>query len=422
MEAILIYSLKSAFSMALLFAFYYFVMKRDTHFRIHRYFLVFSMLFSMIIPALELTWPIGEISKSYTVVLDEIVVGGLSSTYINKDAPDYFNMLFTLYLAGVTLFALRFVYKMVRLYSFIKKYRIRKENGINMVSMDKAHAPFSFFNFLFLNNDLKTEDAEKIVTHELVHVKQHHSVDIVIMELISVFQWFNPFVWMYRNSLKELHEYLADEGVLLKGYEKTGYQQLLLALTMGASVSDFANSFNQSLIKRRIQMMTKIKSGMRSKFKFLIALPLVTLLTLLFAFTNPSSIVDSTAMLPAYQKLVLQEKPIQPQNYTEVGKAPEFKGGQDAMLNYLISNIKYPKNAQEKGITGSVYVQFVVEKTGKISDVGIKKGVNDELDKEAVRVISSMPDWNPGTDKDGNAVDVEMVLPITFRLDEKKDK
>jgi TonB family protein len=101
-----------------------------------------------------------------------------------------------------------------------------------------------------------------------------------------------------------------------------------------------------------------------------------------------------------------------------VEKQPEYKGGYDAMMNFLKKNIKYPETAKKSGIQGTVYIQFIVEKTGKISKVRILRGISKECDEEAIRVVNSMPKWIPGR-QDGKAVPVMFQIPVKFQLDGK---
>ena len=94
---------------------------------------------------------------------------------------------------------------------------------------------------------------------------------------------------------------------------------------------------------------------------------------------------------------------------------PEYKGGQEAMMKFVVENVKYPEEAKKNGIQGKVFISFTVTKTGKLENIKVLKNLNDLLDAEALRVISTMPDWVPGESK-GTAVDVEVTLPIMFKL------
>ena len=132
---------------------------------------------------------------------------------------------------------------------------------MNVVFVENDLAPSSFFNIIFLNpSNISQSDFNRIIAHELVHIKQFHSIDIILLELITILQWFNPFVWPYKKSLQETHEFLADYGVIAQGFSTAKYQLLMFEQHVGVKLFEFANNFKQSQIKRRITMMSKIKS------------------------------------------------------------------------------------------------------------------------------------------------------------------
>jgi TonB family protein len=297
--------------------------------------------------------------------------------------------------------------------------------------MEEGQAPFSFFNYLFINrSQMEPAQLETIVAHEQVHWRQLHSADLLLAELLTIFQWFNPFAWLFRKALETVHEYLADEGVLRKGYEPFNYQNLLLVQATGISAFGFANHFNHSLIKKRIIMMTKNKSRRWSQLKVLLALPLTLLLIAAFTFSLPagelvqkvsSSAVESTQPVSALADAVPDTV------YSVVDQMPEFPkvsgapGGTSGLMGYLQEHIIYPEEARNAGLQGIVYVTFVVEADGRITNVQVMRGLGEPLDKVAEDVIAGMPAWEPGR-KDGEAVAVQFTMPIKFTLDDDKDQ
>jgi len=197
---------------------------------------------------------------------------------------------------GAGLFFLRLSYKVTQLFILIRRYGCQKYGGIKIVFIDKNTTPFSFFNFFFINkSNFSDQDFQRIIAHELVHAKQYHSIDMILLELLTVFQWFNPFVWPYKKSLKETHEYLADNAVIAQGCSKAKYQLLIFEQHVGVKLFEFANNFNQSQIKRRITMMEKIKSRGRAKLKVLLIVPIVCLLLLAFAEPRPAKAPDQSS-------------------------------------------------------------------------------------------------------------------------------
>lgn len=402
MVDLIIYLVKVSVCMILLYGLYVITLKKETHFRFNRFYLLASAVMSFIIPLLNISVDYGNSGSGFTYVLQSIQVnpdrmlaeqGGLSFTAI----------VIAIYLSGFIILFSRFIVRIVSLVLVRKKCRIEKKNGVCIALCKNNIAPFSFFRTIYLNEKtLKNEQADKIIMHETAHIRQIHSADVIFAEIICMLTWFNPASWMIKAALKETHEYLADSEVSEQARESAGYFLLLISNVIGVHPG-LANNFNKSLTLKRLNMMKKPRSGRLSLLKALPVLPLVV--ALFITFSCNSNTTDG-------QKL---PEPTENQKNIKVEKMPEFPGGQEAMTKFIIENVKYPEAAQKKGIQGKVLVTFTVTKTGKITNISISQKVNDLLDAEAVRVISIMPDWIPGEDK-GAPVDVQMTLPISFKL------
>lgn len=284
MPSFLRFILESSFCLILFYLSYLLFLRKETYFRLNRFYLVLSIVLSFIIPALKITSP----------VLTKKAVTGLSLSPMSIPAAKTWGLeesLLLVYALGAGLFLTRFIFHMVKLFFVIKKYGVQRINGVKIVSVDKEFSPFSFLNYIFINNRKTPEkNMRRIIAHESIHIKQLHTFDILIIELVTIVQWFNPFVWPYKKSLQETHEYLADFGVIAQGFSPAKYQLLMFEQHVGLKLFEFANNFKQSQIKRRITMMSKIRSRSASKLKLLLALPLALLLVL--AFAEPK-IVDS---------------------------------------------------------------------------------------------------------------------------------
>ena len=161
---------------------------------------------------------------------------------------------------------------------------MKKADGYRLVSIDKAYSPFSFFNMIFISDSTFTsENRGAILAHEEVHIRQAHTIDLIIAELIIIVQWFNPFAWLMVSELKNIHEYLADDGVIRRGGPAASYQQLILDETLGFRVNNLANNFNISQLKKRIMMMKQKRSGNWAIGKVMMVLPVVVAMGLLFS-------------------------------------------------------------------------------------------------------------------------------------------
>jgi TonB family protein len=320
-------------------------------------------------------------------------------------------------------------------------------------------------HWIFINPSLHTAaETDQILTHEYIHAKQKHTVDVILSELMTILFWINPFVWLIRKDVRENLEYIADSNVLTSGFDAKNYQYHLLRLSYQSPNLQLTNKFNISPLKKRVKMMNQKKSGKATATKYLVVAPLAFALIILgnlqaIASSVQNSITSSVST-PAPEVVVETPQPdnnvqitvrdvkketetkkqsgqldeivvvgygSMPSNsnttgsgddavFMSVEKMPEFSGGDAELFKFLGNNIRYPLIAQQNGIQGRVICQFVINTDGSISDVKVVRGVDSSLDAEAMRVINAMPKWTPGMHK-GKAVRVQFTLPVNFKLD-----
>ena len=432
--------IQSSLSIALLFIVYAVFLRRDTFFKTNRYYLIASLLVSSIIPFVDFSILLSAREQVLMVILDPVVITpeGIQ-TSIEANASIY-EICLAIYLTGVIIFGSRFLYQLIQLAILIRRFRISRQEGMRIVFTDKNFAPFSFFNLVFLNSrNINSPETQKIISHERVHIRQWHSLDLMLLEFVTIIQWFNPFVWLYRHAIKTLHEYLADEGVLHSGVDANVYSALLFEQGTGIQINDLTNNFSKSLLKRRFIMMTKKRTTRLARVKLLFALPLALSMMLVISF-SPDMLAQEKEKAPAQPKevqvvnqdidpppppppkeitvITIVEDPEQqddPPIFKVVEDMPTFPGGKEAMYKYLGDNITYPAEAKKDSISGTVYITYVIEIDGSVSKVTLLRGVREDLDKEAMRVVKEMPKWKPGKQK-GKAVRVQYNLPIKFSL------
>lgn len=424
MNNILLMLLQSSLSIAVIYLVYHVFLRKDTFFKTNRFYLITAILFSLFIPFIDLSFLFGPIERTYFVLLDPIIISpeGIRVTLDNN--PSVFQILLAIYFTGVIIFLLRFLFQLGQLALLIHRYGISKRQGMRFVFTDKTYSPFSFFNIVFLNRtDLESIDTQKIIAHEKVHIQQWHSLDLMLLEIITIIQWFNPFIWIYRHAVKTLHEYLADEGVLHSGMDVKVYSALLFSQSTGIQINDLANNFSKSLLKRRFIMMTKSRTQKFARLKLMFVLPLAFSMMLVIScgpdvpvqqekeIVKPQTDVPNEADRPPPPPQVQEDE--KENIFTVVEVMPEYPGGVNEMMKFLAENIKYPTAAKENGVSGKVYVSFIVEKDGLISDITILRGIGAGCDEEAIRVIKMMPKWKPGTQR-GQAVRVQYNVPIKF--------
>ncbi len=409
----------------------------------NRTFLIVALGFSLILPAAGLyigrsTPQIVSYRQSLFqgIMLDEVVItaeGVTISTPVEtiadeeavapiQEAANSFNIwkyLWLIYVIGVGVMGLMFLFKLGKIWFIIIKSPKKKMPGYTAVFTGKEHGSYSFFNYAFFPNENVNA---KIVRHEMSHIAHHHSADILFVELMMIIQWFNPFIYLYKRELQSLHEYMADRDVVATGIDKQNYMMLILQQCTAVDFSNMSNNFSFLLTKKRIKMITQSKKTKGVVIKALLTLPLFALLL----FANCKSNENNT---PKEEKIAATETENassavattsqgEDEVYMSVEKNPEFPGGVNAMMDYLRGNLKYPESAKKNKQEGRVFIGFIVEKDGSVSNVKVLRGVCEELDSEAVRVVKSMPTWIAGRDK-GEPVRVQYTLPIVFKLNDE---
>jgi murein DD-endopeptidase MepM/ murein hydrolase activator NlpD len=203
--------------------------------------------------------------------------------------------LFLLYILIGSIFFARVLYQINKIVKTIRANEIIAYKNKKLVLLNTNSSPFSFFNYIFINkNDYGSLESKELLLHEITHSKQLHSIDVILLELLLVLQWFNPFIYRYRLAFKEVHEYLADRGVLIANSDRIGYQRLILSQIERSFNVNLASQFNYSLTKNRIKMMTRINSGILAKFKVLLVIPLVAILLLAFTIDSNTELAKAT--------------------------------------------------------------------------------------------------------------------------------
>ncbi len=286
-------------------------------------------------------------------------------------------------------------------------------SGCTILTLKKQGSPFSFFGFVFVpENMLSDEHLHTILIHEKAHIRKQHSIDLVFMEVLTVLFWFHPAIWYLRRELKMMHEYEADRFVLEQYNDKKAYQKLLLDMSLSGLRFPIANPFNYSPLKKRIMMMNKTirKNRISAILSMLIILPLFSIIWLVQSCgPRPETAVEAeeaAAVSDEYKQEVI---------FTVVEEQPQFPGGESARQQFMMDNLEYPQAARQAGIQGTVFVSFVIEQDGSVSNVEVLRGVGSGLDEEAVRVVKAMPRWIPGRQR-GEDVRVQFNMPIRFRL------
>jgi TonB family protein len=427
MNDLLIYLLQSSAIMAVLYTVYWLFLRKDTFFHVNRGYLLLTILLSLTVPLFDLDLFTRNSGSTIMVLLDPVLITSDKIEKMTASHLSWFEVAGIIYFTGVVIFTIRFLIQLIQLAIIIYRNKITRQEGANIVFVDRGYSPFSFFNLIFIRKEYYIDGKlTPVLVHEKIHIRQFHTIDLIILEVAVIMLWFNPFAWFLGKSMKSIHEFLADEGVLKNGFLKNEYQTLILNEAMGLQVNNLTNNFNVSLIKNRIAMMTKTRSASWTMMKVLVAIPAFIAVVFFFTagtakttYAQESQVTSKPAEEPttAMHENPSTEDPV----FQVVEVMPEYPGGIDAMIKYLSTNIKYPEEAKTKGITGTVFVNYIVEKDGQISNVKIMRGIGGGCDEEAWRVVKDMPKWSPGKQR-GENVRVMFNLPIKFSLDDKAGK
>ena len=414
---ILPYIIKSAMALALLYTCIIPLLEKETFHRLNRILILGCLIMSFAIPLVHFTGgtnPTVDMVRQ-AVQLPEVLIDGNAS---EQSVWSWADIMTCIYIIGVVAIFLMTVVQTVRLTRQLRQCEhITDNRGNTIVLTDCATSPFCLFHYIVMSRDDYANNRNYILTHEQEHIRLGHCIDLVILQVATIIQWFNPFVWLIGKNLKAIHEFEVDEAVLNKGIDATQYQQFLVIKAVGNRLQPFANNLNKESLKRRIIMMNQKKSNRWMMLKALFVIPVATLAVSVFANTSDMSSMAKAANTTAnsISTTNMQTKQSDIKSSDKVEVMPEFKGGNKAMMEFLMMNIKYPESAIKAKQQGIALVGFVVGKDGTVSDVYIEKSTGyDVLDNEAMRVVKSMPAWEPGKQK-GKPVDVKYFVPITFR-------
>ena len=424
----MIYLLQVNLGIILFYALYKLICTRDTLFNSRRLILLLSLILPFIIPLIDIReWM--ETRESlvmltnfdYSTTIPEIVVG-TAGTEPGNQVFVISEWIKNIYIAGILALSVRLIVQAISLYMIILRTPEKTVNGIRIKCMKDKSRPFSFFNWIFLNPDnVKEEEMSEILTHEMAHVRQRHSIDVIISELVNICCWINPFAWLMKREVRLNLEFLADRKVMDAGFATKSYQYHLLGLTYSHKYG-LSNNFNFSHLKQRIIMMNKKKTNGAGHIKYaLFAIPAFALLlagniSCSSEATKTDDVKENAATEKADEaEVIIQQPATKGEVFMVVEQMPEFPGGMKELMTYLKDNIKYPKAAQDKKVQGRVIVQFVVEKDGTPTEFNVVRSVDPDLDAEALRVLGGMPKWKPGMQK-GQVVRVKYTVPVAFRL------
>lgn len=300
------YSVESSVCLFLFVAVYRLLISKLTYFSWIRIYLILSVILSLSLPML--TIPVQWNSSLQNLMLywnptfvrgsqaDAVAGNGTLFTDVQQNGSmdmrvTIIYVLIFVYFIGLLYKSYYFARNLNNIRKCIKRNPIKREGNYWLVNLMDQITPFSFFNYIFLTDNLPgitNKDLQRIKEHEIIHAKQYHSLDVILIEFVSIIFWFNPMMAYLKKSIKEIHEYIVDEKIAGSGEMKRDYAQLLLTLASDSKVFNLSASFTGQQIRQRILMIGKPRSSPGNKLTFVVLIPLTALLLLSFSYIkNP---------------------------------------------------------------------------------------------------------------------------------------
>jgi TonB family protein len=406
------YLLQVNLYLILTFGFYWIVLRKETFYNANRFYLVVASMLAFGVPfwqsGLIQSWAVTEqVSTAVSVIpLQEFTITNLRE----KPTWNWNLLLVSIYFFGFGFGLLRFSIGLFKL-----------QQLFNLQNLDGQ--AFSVFGKIFIDKNLK--DYQTIKNHEDVHSKEYHSLDVFWFELIGVVCWFNPISHFLQKEIKLVHEYIADEKASSILGSKKAYAQILVGSHFKANGNVLINNFyNNSILKTRIMMLSKQKSKKTAVLKYGYIAPLfLGMMVLSSACTdNTSELTRGQSSEPQVDLNEMEvfgykSKKVEGEILNTADINPEFPGGVSEMYKHIANEIMYPVAAQKANIEGRVFVKFVVNKEGYITNPEILKGLGFGADEEVLRIIENMPRWIPGK-QNGKPVNVYFTMPFFFQLED----
>lgn len=434
----MIYLIVSAISLALMVTVYRITLSRTTFHGFNRFVLLTTLALAAVIPVMHFKSISTRASAPINYMLNEIMVYADGTSGVNTmqttesgSSISILSVITVVYLAGVIFCLLRIAIGILSSEIICHRRSRMLADGSRLVITERNYAPFSWRNCIVISRKDYESNGAMIIAHEQAHVHHHHSFDLILAQLFCAVQWFNPAAWMLRRSLMEVHEFEADAQVLEDGFDGRRYQICLVRAALQGSFTTTTNNFSNCSTKKRIVMMNRHSTNPWARLRALLMLPVVALSVIVASackqdtksemnvVTQDTPPTDYWVDIQECEECETEEADTS-QVFMVVEEMPEFPGGEEALFDYLRSNLQYPERCKENKIQGRVLITFVVNKDGSIVESGVVKSAGPEgveLDVEASRVVSSMPAWTPGKQK-GEAVRVRYTIPISFRLPE----
>ncbi|MGW8123443.1 M56 family metallopeptidase [Roseivirga echinicomitans] len=413
----LLYALETATCLAIFYLLYHFILRKESSFQYNRFFLLAAIITSLSFPLMKVGYNpentpsvLNSLHDVSNEVRKEPIIepkGFYSVTVMASSEKPFllwWEAVILIYITGLVVFALRLFIQMRTFKDFLwyKRHNTRFRDNYFIVKTEGAMPTFAFFKYLMWDDsvELTEEEQKQVLDHEKVHINQKHSYDIMFMEVLKVLFWFNPFIYLYRVLLEEIHEFEADRTAV-KANGQVAYTKLLVKLVfqkMGITQGSF---FAKSKTLKRVNMI--IAQRRVNWLKLVSPIPVAALL--FFIFSCEATIKRNTVSVAEVGYVYASF------DTNDVKPAP--KTGFSDWKAYLLDNIKYPEKTKADKLTGEVKVSFMVNEFGEIKDVKVDEGLGKEFDEQVLTAIKKSPKWSPGV-KGGSPIPTKIQIPVIF--------
>ncbi|MCD8740202.1 hypothetical protein LT679_06270 [Mucilaginibacter roseus] len=405
----LYYLLEANLYLTIFYGIYLLLLRNETFYTANRWYLISTCAAAFLVPLMQIGWlkPLEPVTQVITIATSQaantVNKVQLATASTGSAEISAATVLLAIYLLGVAVTLGLFVIKLLRLYQIISKSKKINSKPCDVIELDEENTGFSFFNYLFIGKNLYNRNT--IIAHEMVHIKQKHSADIVFTELIKIISWFNPLIYMLQNSLKTLHEYIADEYTAATETDNLTYSSFLLNSAYGLQGPAATNSFfNTNLLKNRIVMLNKPRSGNAARLKYLMAIPvtagILCLSTLSFSKDYPTFDLYSGGDATKAEINLLTTEPHQADTGLRIPAPTVVKNDFTALTTYLGKHITFPASEINKTKFAGLSVSFDVDKSGEVGDIRLlapAKNVFGNATVSAFHKFSGKLKVEPGT-------------------------
>jgi beta-lactamase regulating signal transducer with metallopeptidase domain len=406
MENLLIYFAKVNGLIILFYLMYVLFLRKETFFVSNRFYFIIGLLLSLVLPLITFTktiWvepaPVAEFYQETTSVNSDLI-----AIPIQENPIDWTIILLSSYVIISIAIILKIGVELASFFKRIQKQNKQKGSDYTLINSNSIENPFSFFSYIIINKNMFTEEEiEHILTHESVHVKQKHSIDVLFGKLFCALFWVNPIIWLYRKAMLQNLEFIADNETFQQIENKYEYQKTLLKVVTHQHNLSITNQFYQSLIKKRIVMLHTNQSHKKNAWKYATILPLLVGFMLLFQIETVAQVKENSKV--AAYAVEVDYSHIVTSKTTDVEIKEIETAFQDDDYNLKINNIKRNK----AGEIIEIKLEFSSKNNSKTKNIKIVKGDKPIMPIKIFIKLDKNEEKNPGFEEVSNVASTKSI-------------